>query len=247
MADTKISALPASTTPLAGTEVLPVVQGGTTKQVSVANLTAGRNTAVNTLAASAGVWIGTTSAVSTELANIVSTANSTTFHLIRNTNVGSSAYCQYTLNASGNSWGIRMGSGAANSNALDFAIDALGSPVTMMSLSTSGNLSVTGTTTAAKVQTAEGATGSIANGATTTLFALPSVGTYLVTARQDGAGNGGIRASAIVMQGSSSNGLSSLFAVGGATLVQGTGFNVDLTNTAGGAAAFRWSYIKLSS
>jgi hypothetical protein len=42
MADTKISALTASTTPLAGTEVLPIVQGGVTKQVSVANLTAGR-------------------------------------------------------------------------------------------------------------------------------------------------------------------------------------------------------------
>lgn len=42
MADSKISALPASTTPLAGTEVLPIVQGGATKQVSVANLTSGR-------------------------------------------------------------------------------------------------------------------------------------------------------------------------------------------------------------
>jgi hypothetical protein len=42
MADKKISALTASTTPLAGTEVLPIVQGGVTKQVSVANLTAGR-------------------------------------------------------------------------------------------------------------------------------------------------------------------------------------------------------------
>ncbi len=42
MADTKISALPASTVPLAGTEVLPIVQSSATKQVSVANLTAGR-------------------------------------------------------------------------------------------------------------------------------------------------------------------------------------------------------------
>jgi len=42
MADLKISALTASTTPLAGTEVLPIVQSSTTKQVSVANLTAGR-------------------------------------------------------------------------------------------------------------------------------------------------------------------------------------------------------------
>lgn len=42
MPDTKISGLPAATTPLAGTEVLPIVQGGVTEQVSVANLTAGR-------------------------------------------------------------------------------------------------------------------------------------------------------------------------------------------------------------
>lgn len=42
MADAKISALPAATTPLAGTEVLPIVQNGVTDQVSVANLTAGR-------------------------------------------------------------------------------------------------------------------------------------------------------------------------------------------------------------
>jgi hypothetical protein len=42
MADKKISALPAASTPLTGTEVLPIVQGGATDQVSVANLTAGR-------------------------------------------------------------------------------------------------------------------------------------------------------------------------------------------------------------
>jgi hypothetical protein len=109
------------------------------------------------------------------------------------------------------------------------------------------NFATTGIVSATKVQTLEGVSGSIANGATATLFVLPSSGSYLVTARQDSAGNGGIRASAIVMQGTSSNGLSSLFAVGGATLVQGTGFNVDLTNTAGGSATFRWAYIKLSS
>jgi len=45
MADVKISGLPASTTPLAGTEVLPIVQSGTTKQVSIANVTAGRSVA----------------------------------------------------------------------------------------------------------------------------------------------------------------------------------------------------------
>jgi hypothetical protein len=55
MADTKISALTASTTPLAGTEVLPIVQSGTTKQVSVANLTAGRAVNVSSLTASGNI------------------------------------------------------------------------------------------------------------------------------------------------------------------------------------------------
>lgn len=42
MADSKISALPASTTPLAGTEVLPIVQSSTTRKVAVSDVTAGR-------------------------------------------------------------------------------------------------------------------------------------------------------------------------------------------------------------
>ena len=49
MADKKISALTAATTPLAGTEVLPVVQGSTTVKVSVNNLTLGRAVEANSL------------------------------------------------------------------------------------------------------------------------------------------------------------------------------------------------------
>lgn len=52
MADKKISALTGATTPLAGTEVLPIVQGGNTVKVSVANLTAGRSIATNDIVAS---------------------------------------------------------------------------------------------------------------------------------------------------------------------------------------------------
>lgn len=59
MADTKISALTAATTPLAGTEVLPIVQSGVTKQVSVANLTAGRAVNVASLTASGNVQADT--------------------------------------------------------------------------------------------------------------------------------------------------------------------------------------------
>lgn len=46
MADKKISALTGATTPLAGTEVLPIVQGSATVKVSVADLTAGRAVAM---------------------------------------------------------------------------------------------------------------------------------------------------------------------------------------------------------
>jgi hypothetical protein len=42
MADKKISALTAATTPLAGTEVLPIVQSSATVKVAVSDLTAGR-------------------------------------------------------------------------------------------------------------------------------------------------------------------------------------------------------------
>lgn len=61
MADVKISALPAATTPLGGTEVLPVVQSGSTVKVSVANLTAGRAVSASSLTVSGALLAGTTS------------------------------------------------------------------------------------------------------------------------------------------------------------------------------------------
>lgn len=67
MADVKISALPAASTPLAGTELVPIVQSGVTEQVTVANLTAGRTVAaaivnVDANSASAAVRITQTGA-----------------------------------------------------------------------------------------------------------------------------------------------------------------------------------------
>jgi hypothetical protein len=82
MADVKISALPASTVPLAGTEVLPVVQGGATKQVSVANLTAGRSVSATSFVPTSatvpvnGMFLGA--------ANSVSIATNTTEHWMVN-------------------------------------------------------------------------------------------------------------------------------------------------------------------
>jgi hypothetical protein len=48
MADAKISQLTGASTPLAGTEVLPIVQSGSTVKVSVSNLTAARDTSFKT-------------------------------------------------------------------------------------------------------------------------------------------------------------------------------------------------------
>ena len=57
MADKKISALTASATPLAGTEVLPIVQSGSTVKVSVANLTAGRGVSGSSFTTTAGNFV----------------------------------------------------------------------------------------------------------------------------------------------------------------------------------------------
>ena len=62
MANSKISALAAATTPLAGTEVLPVVQSGVTKQVSVANLTVGRAVAAASLETTGKIGVSVTAA-----------------------------------------------------------------------------------------------------------------------------------------------------------------------------------------
>ena len=88
MADVKISQLPAATTPLDGTELTPIVQSGTTKRVSVANLTVGRALTASSLtlstplsAANGGTGLATTAAgtllSSTALNTISATATPT--------------------------------------------------------------------------------------------------------------------------------------------------------------------------
>jgi len=57
MADVKISALPAATTPVAGTEVLPIVQSGTTKKLTIADVTAGRAMSASTLTLSSPLGV----------------------------------------------------------------------------------------------------------------------------------------------------------------------------------------------
>jgi hypothetical protein len=58
MADKKISQLNAATTPLAGTEVLPIVQSGATVKVSIADVTAGRPVSASSVVTNLGA-VGT--------------------------------------------------------------------------------------------------------------------------------------------------------------------------------------------
>jgi len=82
MADSKISNLPAATTPLDGTEVLPIVDGGVTQKVSVANLTAGRS-----VSGTSFVPTGTvvpTNGIFLSSANAVGIATNSTEHWVVN-------------------------------------------------------------------------------------------------------------------------------------------------------------------
>lgn len=76
MADKKISALTGAATPLAGTEVLPIVQSGATVKVAVSDLTAGRAVAVSSLTSQGTVQ--TTTAGTGLIGNGISRTGGTT-------------------------------------------------------------------------------------------------------------------------------------------------------------------------
>ena len=104
MADKKISALTGATTPLAGTEVLPIVQSGSTVKVAVSDLTAGRAVATGALAVT-----GTLSATSTTtLAAITSTVTAANNLIVNRTDNGPAIVIQ----TNGVNKGLIGGSGA---------------------------------------------------------------------------------------------------------------------------------------
>lgn len=145
MADLKISQLPNASTPLAGTEVLPIVQAGVTDKVTVDNLLA-RLTAAppaigtttpaagsfTTLAATSGLSIGRTAvtAPASTDGNVFSGTYTPT--LTNTTNVASStAYtCQY----------LRVGDVVSVSGKVDLTATATGSFVLGLSLPVASDL-----------------------------------------------------------------------------------------------------------
>ena len=77
MANAKISALPAATTPLAGTELVPIVQDGVTDQVTIANLTAGRAVATGALTVTGAGAISGDVAVNTDKFTVAASSGNT--------------------------------------------------------------------------------------------------------------------------------------------------------------------------
>jgi hypothetical protein len=90
MSNKKISALPSATTPLTGTEIVPLNQSGVTSNVTVANLTATSGTATNATniaitnnTSSSSTWYPTI--VSATTGNLPLTTSSTKFSFIPST------------------------------------------------------------------------------------------------------------------------------------------------------------------
>jgi hypothetical protein len=74
----------------------------------------------------------------------------------QNNDQGSSSFAMLTVNAYGNSWGMRMGTIAANSNRLDFVEDANGARTPRLSIAVGGNVGIGTTSPSNTLQVANG-------------------------------------------------------------------------------------------
>jgi hypothetical protein len=102
MADLKISALTSASTPLAGTEVLPIVQSGSTVKVSVANLTAGREFAAKSMTLSGDSAYGQGKVFTTNGEGLLLQAKTGSF------------FDAGMLNAAGNAYAYTVATGTVN-------------------------------------------------------------------------------------------------------------------------------------
>ena len=97
MADFKISGLPAVSLPLTGSEVLPVVQSGTTSQVSVTNITSGKTvSSIGYILQSGGIITESTTArtlSSTDNGKVIYCTNGSAVTITTATTLGAGFNC----------------------------------------------------------------------------------------------------------------------------------------------------------
>jgi hypothetical protein len=119
MADKKISQLTGAATPLAGTEVLPIVQSGSTVKVAVSDLTAGRAVSTGALTASGNVRTQYSATGNVSLvANNTSTAAGATSQIIGTNDASRSLRIQYS--SSGGAGGSAVTNGITTETAQIF-------------------------------------------------------------------------------------------------------------------------------
>lgn len=138
-----------------------------------------------TINESGNVGIGT-NLPGTDL-DLVRDINGSAISRVRNNNAGSSAYAMSVVNAFGNSWGMRVGSAAANSNRFDIIEDANSAQTPRLSIAVGGNVGIsnsspaalltlgTAGTTAGTLSLAGGTSGVI------TIQTAAAAGTYTLT------------------------------------------------------------------
>jgi len=171
MADKKISALTAATTPLAGTEVLPIVQSGSTVKVSVTNLTLGRAVSASSLTSTGSISAGI--AGYTFNGTSVLASDGSSYYL----STGTALYIQGNgvINTGGSNIAIATsGKGITTASAIPLGFGTNNS-VTPMTLDTSGNLLVGAATTAGAATNVKFVTGGIfstANGSAASTSAV---------------------------------------------------------------------------
>jgi hypothetical protein len=258
MADKKISALTGATTPLAGSEVLPIVQGGSTVKVSVDNLTVGKTVTTGDVIA-----VKTSSAAVTDgltVQNLASAAGTEAgIFFSPTTATGNIRGARITgINDGSNVIGLKFytGTGAAITSKFEMTADGN----LAVSTPNKGIVDSTGTTSlqftslqvasnkqivAPSFTTAAGDTASTPTATPVTLFTPSGDGVWIVNAvvTLTGAPAAYIASSMIKASG----GVLAATAISTATnmSISVSGANVQATQTSGGDQIIAFSYIRL--
>jgi hypothetical protein len=158
MANTTITALPAATTPLAGTEVVPIVQGGVTKKVAVSNIGGGSGTVTSVSVATANGLAGTVATSTTTPAITLSTTVTGVLKGSGSAISAATAGTDYLAPPSGTSI-LKGNSGGALANAV--ANTDYQSPIALTTVGTSGAATFNGTTLNIPNYTSGGGSGTV--------------------------------------------------------------------------------------